>query len=85
MEYLSRVAKDFAKDGITARPFVLKGPPVEVILKYIRDNAIDLVIMSTNGSSGPAKLVIGSVTDHVLRQSSVPVMIVRPQECLVTT
>ena len=83
-DYLGGVAKAFAKDGLTARSVVLKGAPAEVILNYIKDNAIDLVIMSTHGRSGPAKWVLGSVADRVLRQSLAPVMIVRPQECQVT-
>jgi len=83
-EYLDGVAKSFAKDGIAAKSVVLRGGPADVILDYIRDNAFDLVIMSTHGRSGPARWTLGSVADRVLRQSVAPVMIVRPQECQVT-
>lgn len=83
-EYLDGVAKSFAKDGITAKSIVLRGVPADVILNYVRDNAVDLVIMATHGRSGPAKWTLGSVADRVLRQSVSPVMIVRPQECAVT-
>lgn len=82
--YLDGVAKAFAKDGITARSFVLQGDPANTILNYIKENSVDLVIMSTSGRSGPAKWMLGSVADRVLRQSNAPVMIVRPQECQVT-
>jgi nucleotide-binding universal stress UspA family protein len=83
-EYLDGVAKSFAKQGLPARSTVLRGVPADVIINYARDNAIDLVIMSTHGRSGPAKWTLGSVADRVLRQSIAPVMIVRPQECQVT-
>lgn len=83
-QYLDGIAKTFAKDGIAAKSIVLRGGPADVILNYVRDNAIDLVIMATHGRSGPAKWVLGSVADRVLRQSVSPVMIVRPSECAVT-
>ena len=82
--YLDGVAKALAKDGISAKTVVLQGDPANSILNYIKENSIDLVIMSTHGRSGPAKWVLGSVADRVLRQSDAPVMIVRPQECQVT-
>lgn len=83
-EYLDGVAKAFAKDGIKAKSVVLRGNPADAILNYIKDNGVDLVIMSTHGRSGPAPWTLGSNTDRVLRQSDAPVMIVRPQECQVT-
>ena len=83
-EYLDRVAATFAKDGVPARSVVIRGNPADCILNYVRDNNIDLVIMATHGRSGPAKWTLGSVADRVLRQSTSPVMIVRPQECAVT-
>ncbi len=83
-EYLDGVAKAFAKDGLPAKSIVLRGDPSNVILNYVKDNGVDLVVMSTHGRSGPAKWTLGSVADRVLRQSLAPVMIVRPQECQVT-
>jgi nucleotide-binding universal stress UspA family protein len=83
-KYLDGVAQNLTKDGIAAKSIVLRGGPADVNLDYIRDNAFDLVIMSTHGRSGPARWTMGSVTDRVLRQSVSPVMIVRPQECQVT-
>jgi nucleotide-binding universal stress UspA family protein len=83
-EYLDSAAKSFIKDGVPAKSIVLRGTPADVILTYARDNAVDLIIMSTHGRSGVAKWTLGSVADRVLRQAAAPVMIVRPQECAVT-
>ena len=82
-EYLDNTAKSFIKDGVPAKSIVLRGTPADVILNYAKDNAIDLIVMSTQGRSGPAKYTLGSVADRVLRQAVAPVMIVRPQECQV--
>jgi nucleotide-binding universal stress UspA family protein len=82
-EYLDGIAKSFNKEGLPSKSIVLRGVPADVILNYVKDNAVDLVIMATHGRSGPARWTLGSVADRVLRQSVAPVMIVRPQECQV--
>lgn len=41
---------------------------------------VDLIAMSTHGHGGLGRLVFGSVTDHVLRHSPVPVLVMRPPE-----
>ena len=38
----------------------------------------DLIVMSTHGRSGLARLVVGSVTEQVLRTTRVPILVIRP-------
>jgi nucleotide-binding universal stress UspA family protein len=56
---------------------VLFGPTARMILDYITDQAIDMVIMGTRGVSGLREVFIGSNTEKIVRQSSVPVLAVR--------
>ncbi|WP_276370203.1 universal stress protein [Chryseolinea sp. H1M3-3] len=44
---------------------------------FIQENAIDLVVMGTHGSSGLEEFLIGSNTEKVVRFSPVPVLSVR--------
>ncbi len=81
--YLAKVGKSLVGEGIAARGIVLEGKPAEVILDYAGKNKIDLIMMATHGRSGPARWALGSVTDKVVRLSTVPVFIVTPGECLV--
>ncbi|WP_340101605.1 universal stress protein [Salinibaculum salinum] len=53
---------------------VEEGMPSETILEYVQDNDIDLVAMGTHGRTGVRRFVLGSVTEHVLRESPVPVL-----------
>jgi nucleotide-binding universal stress UspA family protein len=53
---------------------VTEGIPSKVILDYVGDNDIDLVAMGTHGRTGLRRFVLGSVTEHVLRESPVPVL-----------
>jgi nucleotide-binding universal stress UspA family protein len=52
------------------------GRPDKQILKYIRTESPDLVIMGSQGKTGVQRMVLGSVAENVARRSSVPVQIV---------
>ncbi len=77
--YLSKVAEDLKKDGITAKNIVLLGRPAERILDYVEKNAVDLIVMTTHGRSGLVRWALGSVAERVIKTSTVPVIIVRPK------
>jgi len=48
------------------------------ILKVAEAEAADLIVLSTHGRTGLTKLLIGSVTEHVLRASSVDILAIPP-------
>jgi nucleotide-binding universal stress UspA family protein len=54
------------------------GPAVEAIVEAARHRHADLIVMSSHGRSGVARLVMGSVTERVLRSTRVPVLVIRP-------
>ncbi|GAC1376405.1 MAG: universal stress protein [Aquirhabdus sp.] len=47
------------------------------ILQACKDYHADLVVIGQNGKGGAKRFFLGSVADHVLRQSRIPVMVVR--------
>jgi nucleotide-binding universal stress UspA family protein len=51
--------------------------PAEGIVRAARRNGCDSIFMASHGRSGIAKLVMGSVTDRVIRTSRVPVVVYR--------
>ncbi|MCU4751772.1 universal stress protein [Natrialbaceae archaeon A-CW2] len=53
------------------------GKPNQEILEYAADHDIDAIVMGTHGRSGADRLVVGSVTEKVVRKSDVPVLTVR--------
>lgn len=59
---------------------VLDGEPSEAILEYVAANGIDLLAMGTHGRTGVSRYIAGSVTERVLRRTTVPVVTVRPTE-----
>ena len=57
------------------------GPPAETIVKTAKNQNCDLIVMGTHGQGGITELLTGSTAKKVVRQSSIPVLIVRlPKE-----
>jgi nucleotide-binding universal stress UspA family protein len=54
------------------------GDPATEIVKYGEEVDADLIVMGTHGRSGYRRTFFGSVTEQVLRRSSVPVLAVPP-------
>jgi nucleotide-binding universal stress UspA family protein len=54
------------------------GPVSDVLQGYARRNAVDLIVMSTHGRSGISRLSLGSVTDSLIRHTTIPVLVVKP-------
>lgn len=49
------------------------------ILSYSKDNAIDLIVMGSNGASGLTEFIIGSNTEKVVRLSTAPVIVIKEE------
>ena len=58
---------------------VRRGHPIREILRYARQESIDLIIMATHGRSGLSRLVMGSVAEKIVRFAPMPVLTVKPR------
>lgn len=56
---------------------LLAGRAATEIVGYAADNAIDEIVMGSHGRDGAARLLLGSVSETVVRRSPVPVTVVR--------
>ncbi len=81
IEMLARWTADAERlVGGTASSVLLSAPAIEAILGYARDDATDLIVMSTHGRTGLRRQVLGSVAEGVLRAAPCPVLVVRREE-----
>jgi len=55
----------------------LTGVPHEEIIKFIRKNQIDLVVMGSHGKKGMDRILFGSTAAQVVRFAPCPVLTVR--------
>jgi len=73
----SKYDEDATAQCINAQGHVVVGYPAEEILKFVDENDIDLVMMSTHGSSGVKKdWDLGEVANKVVHAAKVPVWLV---------
>jgi nucleotide-binding universal stress UspA family protein len=56
---------------------VRTGPVVSEIRDYVTTNGIGLVAMTTHGRTGLARVLMGSVSERVVREVPVPVLLWR--------
>ena len=73
---VENLAEKARKHGLNIVTGVSRGKPHRKILEYSRENDIDIMVMSTHGRSGLDRMLLGSVTEKVLRKSEVPVLAV---------
>jgi nucleotide-binding universal stress UspA family protein len=72
------VVKNVADIGanLRIRKVVDAGQPYGAIVDCAENERIDLIVMSSHGRSGLSRMLIGSVTDKVLRAASCPILVV---------
>lgn len=71
--------------GVPCDIVVTAGQPVHAILHHISELPADLVVMGTHGTGGFQHLLLGSVTEKVLRKAACPVLTVPPRAHTATT
>ena len=63
-------------DGDSVMKFMPEGSPTKDIIKTAEAWGADLIVMGTHGRTGLLHLLVGSVAEHVIRHSNIPVMVV---------
>ena len=73
---IQEIAKRLRKEGLEAKALLVRGPTVETILKEASDLDVDMIIVGSHGRSAVFQLLVGSVSEGLLRKSRCPVLIV---------
>ncbi len=74
------VVDDALRAGVAAMYLTWEGQPGEAIVAAAEAESADLIVVGTHGRSVIGRLLLGSVSEYVVRHSRVPVLVVRPQE-----
>jgi len=80
-ETVSAVADQAAEAGVRVRTRVLgdRGTVHGALLEYADGHDIDAIVMGTHGRTGVSRMLIGSVTEQLLRESTVPTVTVHEE------
>ena len=54
------------------------GPVADALEGYAKRNHVDLIVISSHGRGGVSRLTLGSVTDALIRRTTIPVLVVKP-------
>lgn len=73
---LALLMEGLKAEGIEASAAVLEGPIVPTLVDEAKEWAADMIVMGSHGHSALYELFVGSVTEGVLRRSTVPVFVV---------
>jgi nucleotide-binding universal stress UspA family protein len=65
--------QDFSTDEI----LIESGVPADIIVQTAQKNNYDMIVMGTHGQSVLSDVLIGSTAKRVLKQSVIPVLIIR--------
>lgn len=77
---LEAVIDQARKQGVAATGDAATGSPASVIIQVAEGLGDCLVVMSTHGLGGFQRMVLGSVTDKVVRGTRRPVLVIPPAE-----
>lgn len=78
-EELTRIRKDDMENSDKVKIAAVVGQPVIKISEYVSNNKIELTVMATHGRTGSERLLIGSVTEKVVRNAHCAVLVL-PRE-----
>ncbi|MFL5616982.1 MAG: universal stress protein [Gemmatimonadaceae bacterium] len=74
---LRDVADEAASEGVRATPVVLQGEVSSTLADHLHDSDVDLAVMTTHDRGRLERLLLGSVSDTVMRHAHIPVLLVR--------
>jgi len=74
---LDKLADTLAKKGLKARTIIGHGDAGSEIVRIAKEEAADLIVIATHGSTGLAHILFGSVAERVVRLAHCPVLSVR--------
>ncbi|WP_066633569.1 universal stress protein [Labilibacter marinus] len=81
-EELDAFLKDFDFTDVDYEVFVLKGKPHSEILSFSKQNGIDLIFMGATGKSYLQRMVLGSVTELIIKELHCSLIVTKTEDII---
>ncbi|NLV17174.1 MAG: universal stress protein [Syntrophomonadaceae bacterium] len=76
-EILEKAIQNSSKDTVETKAILSWGNPADIILEKTEENKYDLIVMGNRGLGAIKGLLLGSVSEKVIKSIRCPVMIVK--------
>ncbi len=63
--------------GAAVRSAMIRGRPAAVIARFAAEERLDLLVVASHGHGGLRQILIGSVTEELVRAAPCPVLVIR--------
>jgi len=68
--------------GVAVSFLVWQGDPGDMIVAAAEAEHADMVVVGSHGRGAVGRFLLGSVSEHVVRNAPCPVLVVRPREAM---
>lgn len=75
-QYLFETTNKLSGNPATIESEVLEGEPSQAIMALVERHTDPLVILASHGRAGLSRLVMGSVTETLMRTSDFPILVI---------
>ncbi len=80
LQKIQNKAKELAKSQeISVNTVILKENPIESIVKYVKENQVEILVMGHKGHSSLIDALLGNQVEKLIRYAPCSVMVVRGQ------
>ena len=76
---LKEFVSKYFRGSMNLETHLLRGNPHDELIRFAKEKRCDLIVMATHGRTGLAQ-VVGSVAERVARHSTVPVLLIKPEQ-----
>ena len=80
---LEPMQREFEERGLKVRLAVPVGRPLEELLRVAKGERVSLVVMGSTGKGYFKQMLMGSISENMVRHAKCPVLIVHSEACLI--
>jgi len=80
-EVLQKVQGEADREGVPLDTLLLQGNPDEAVIQAAQARGTDLLILGSHGRTALTRLILGSVTEHIIGRARCPVLVVKRRTC----
>ncbi|MFA5866773.1 MAG: universal stress protein [Actinomycetota bacterium] len=73
----------FLEQGISAKVAVPVGRPVDELLRLAKEERVSLIVIGSTGKGYFKQMLLGSVSENMVRHAKCPVMVVHSEVCMI--